>query len=174
MPVTRSRFNSSSTSFSRNLTPRSPQASAMPARNCSITSTRKSSKRSAFKAAACFDRFNERLWLLTRYMLGHYARFDEHEYSFHLPAIRSPARRSIRARTGSASTLKTPTPTASAIRWPSESSPRQGAESAAGGGGIRLFRRWQEHRRPGTIGREERMADLFAARRAMRLKPRTR
>jgi ERCC4-related helicase len=30
------------------------------------------------------DRFNERLWTLTRYVLADYARFDQHEYSFYL------------------------------------------------------------------------------------------
>lgn len=34
------------------------------------------------------DRFNERLWLLTRHLLSSYARFDKHAYSFEL--VRNP------------------------------------------------------------------------------------
>ena len=55
-----------------------------PRKNCWTTSTRKSSKRSASKAPAILDRFNERLWLLTRYLLADYARFDGEQYSFYL------------------------------------------------------------------------------------------
>ncbi len=36
------------------------------------------------------DRFNERLWLLTRYLLADYARFDDDQYSFFLTAIPFP------------------------------------------------------------------------------------
>ena len=66
----RSRFNSSSTSFNRNSTPKSLPASVTPAKSCSTTSTRQSSKRSASRVPGLLDRFNERLWLVTRYLLG--------------------------------------------------------------------------------------------------------
>jgi hypothetical protein len=36
------------------------------------------------QSSGLLDRFNERLWLLTRYLLAEYARFDEGQYSFHL------------------------------------------------------------------------------------------
>ena len=36
------------------------------------------------QSAGLLDRFNERLWLLTRYLLAAYARFDEGQYSFYL------------------------------------------------------------------------------------------
>ena len=36
------------------------------------------------QSAGLLDRFNERLWILTRYLLADYAQFDGSEYSFHL------------------------------------------------------------------------------------------
>ncbi|MFZ1934465.1 MAG: SNF2-related protein [Thermoguttaceae bacterium] len=36
------------------------------------------------QSAGLLDRFNERLWLLTRYLLADYARFDGEQYSFYL------------------------------------------------------------------------------------------
>lgn len=36
------------------------------------------------QSAGLLDRFNERLWLLTRYLLAAYARFDDGQYSFYL------------------------------------------------------------------------------------------
>jgi superfamily II DNA or RNA helicase len=36
------------------------------------------------QSTGLLDRFNERLWLLTRHLLAEYAKFDEHEYSFQL------------------------------------------------------------------------------------------
>jgi hypothetical protein len=36
------------------------------------------------QSAGLLDRFNERLWLLTRYLLADYARFDGDQYSFYL------------------------------------------------------------------------------------------
>ena len=36
------------------------------------------------QSAGLLDRFNERLWLLTRYLLADYARFDADQYSFYL------------------------------------------------------------------------------------------
>jgi superfamily II DNA or RNA helicase len=40
------------------------------------------------QSAGLLDRFNERLWLLTRHLLADYARFDQNEYSFYL--MRNP------------------------------------------------------------------------------------
>lgn len=40
------------------------------------------------QSAGLLDRFNERLWLLTQYLLADYARFDGDQYSFYL--IRNP------------------------------------------------------------------------------------
>jgi len=36
------------------------------------------------QSTGLLDRFNARLWMLTRHMLAGYAQFDEHGYSFHL------------------------------------------------------------------------------------------
>ena len=36
------------------------------------------------QSAGLLDRFNERLWLLTRYVLADYARFDTNQYSYYL------------------------------------------------------------------------------------------
>jgi superfamily II DNA or RNA helicase len=36
------------------------------------------------QSSGLLDRFNERLWLLTQYLLADYAQFDGNEYSFHL------------------------------------------------------------------------------------------
>ncbi len=36
------------------------------------------------QSSGLLDRFNERLWTLTRHLLAEYARFDENEYSFYL------------------------------------------------------------------------------------------
>ena len=36
------------------------------------------------QSAGLLDRFNERLWILTRYLLADYARFDGNQYSFYL------------------------------------------------------------------------------------------
>ena len=43
------------------------------------------------QSSGLLDRFNERLWLLTRHLLAEYAQFDEHEYSFHLTSNPFPA-----------------------------------------------------------------------------------
>ena len=84
MPHSAADSSSSSTNFSRNSIPRLPKANETPAKSCSTTSTKKSLRRSAFKARGLLDRFNDRLWLLTRYLLAPFAEFDAKGYSFHL------------------------------------------------------------------------------------------
>jgi superfamily II DNA or RNA helicase len=41
-------------------------------------------ERVRIQSSGLLDRFNERLWTLTRYLLASFAEFDGHEYSFHL------------------------------------------------------------------------------------------
>ena len=116
------------------------------------------------QSSGLLDRFNERLWLLTRYLLGRLRPIRRRPIQF-LPHPQSLPRRDDPSR---------PVPARQERRrrqhlprrpslGPTGLGPGNGPGRPAGGSRLRLFRQRQEHRRVDSLCRTGRMAHLLPA-----------